>query len=211
MWQTRTDMTTLIVSFRKYANATKMYKFCPHNVCIYVVLIFLTVNSFTYPACKAHAPYCLWLHHIFRYYFINGMIFGKKLLKIKCVFWFSLHLLFKTFRILRITERDTVINAKTSSCNAPVILVGFYWNLYFLDRFSKKKKELRYLILSDFIRCEPSCSMGTDGRTDMTRLIVAFCNFANAPKNRNKWRSTPVPWPRHEPDFFPPLVSSGIW
>ena len=23
----------------------------------------------------------------------------------------------------------------------------------------------------------------TDGQTDMTKLIVAFCNFANAPKN----------------------------
>jgi hypothetical protein len=23
----------------------------------------------------------------------------------------------------------------------------------------------------------------TDGRTDLTKLIVAFCNFANAPKN----------------------------
>jgi len=24
----------------------------------------------------------------------------------------------------------------------------------------------------------------TDGRTDMTKLIVAFCNFANAPKKK---------------------------
>ena len=46
--------------------------------------------SITYPACKAHAPYFhlwpLWLHHIFRHYLINGTIFGKKLLNIKCVF-----------------------------------------------------------------------------------------------------------------------------
>jgi hypothetical protein len=27
--------------------------------------------------------------------------------------------------------------------------------------------------------------MRTDGRTDMTKLIVAFRNFANAPKNYN--------------------------
>jgi hypothetical protein len=29
---------------------------------------------------------------------------------------------------------------------------------------------------------EPSCSMWTDGLTDMTKLIVVFRNFANAPK-----------------------------
>jgi hypothetical protein len=43
----------------------------------------------------------LWLHHIFRHYLINGAIFGKKLLNIKCVSWFSLQSLFKTFLILR--------------------------------------------------------------------------------------------------------------
>ena len=31
---------------------------------------------------------------------------------------------------------------------------------------------------------EPSCSMRTDGRTDMTKLIVAFRCFANSPKTR---------------------------
>jgi hypothetical protein len=30
---------------------------------------------------------------------------------------------------------------------------------------------------------ELSCSLQTDGWTDMTKLIVAFRNFANAPKN----------------------------
>jgi len=33
------------------------------------------------------------------------------------------------------------------------------------------------------IQWEPSCSMWTDGRTDMTKLIVAFRNFVNASKN----------------------------
>jgi len=32
------------------------------------------------------------------------------------------------------------------------------------------------------VQWEPSCSIRTDGRTDMTKLIVAFRNFANAPK-----------------------------
>jgi len=30
---------------------------------------------------------------------------------------------------------------------------------------------------------EPSCSMRTDGRTDMTKLIFPLCNFANESKN----------------------------
>jgi hypothetical protein len=35
------------------------------------------------------------------------------------------------------------------------------------------------------ISLEPCCSMRTDGRTDMTKLIVAFRSFTNAP-NRLK-------------------------
>jgi hypothetical protein len=37
---------------------------------------------------------------------------------------------------------------------------------------------------------EPSCSTRTDGRTDMTKLTVAFRNFAKAPKNVNLSLST---------------------
>jgi len=50
------------------------------------------------------------LYNIFNY-LINGAIFEKKkLLVIKCVFWFFLQLLYETFLILRITERDMIIN-----------------------------------------------------------------------------------------------------
>ena len=55
----------------------------------------------------------------------NGTIFGKSLLNVKCVFWFSLQLLSKTCPILIIIQRDIVINVKTSSCKVPVILVRF--------------------------------------------------------------------------------------
>jgi hypothetical protein len=45
--------------------------------------------SLTNPACTAPS-YChlrhLWLHQIFRHYIINGMIFGKEVLKITRVF-----------------------------------------------------------------------------------------------------------------------------
>jgi hypothetical protein len=58
------------------------------------------ICSLSYPAYNAHAPYCLrppWLHHIFPHYLINGKIFGKKLLYIKCVFWFSLQFYLRHF------------------------------------------------------------------------------------------------------------------
>jgi predicted DNA-binding protein (MmcQ/YjbR family) len=64
----------------------------------------------------------LWLHHICRHYLINGMIFEKELLNIKCVFWFSLRLLSKTFLILKRIQRDIVINVKTSPCKVPSFL-----------------------------------------------------------------------------------------
>jgi hypothetical protein len=49
----------------------------------------------------------------------------KKSLNIKCVFRFSLRLIFEKFLILRRNQRDIVINVKTCSCKVPVILVGF--------------------------------------------------------------------------------------
>jgi hypothetical protein len=100
--------------------------------------VYLRPCNLNYPACNAHAPYCLWpleIHHICWHYLINGTIFGKKILNIKCVFWFSLHTLSKTFPILRQTQRDIVINTKTSTCQVAVIDVRFKCNLDFFDRF----------------------------------------------------------------------------
>ena len=46
----------------------------------------------------------------------------------------------------------------------------------------------KYQISWKSVQWEPSCSIRTDGQreyreTDMTKSMVAFCNFANAPKN----------------------------
>ena len=57
----------------------------------------MCVCSLSYPARKAHAPHyptqssaaCPALHYISPCYLINGMVFGKKLLNIKCVFFSS--------------------------------------------------------------------------------------------------------------------------
>jgi len=60
-----------------------------------------------------------------------------------------------------------------------LILVKFYRNLNFLNSFSKNTQ------ISNFIKI---CPVGAelfhaDRRTDMTKLIVAFRTFANAPNN----------------------------
>ena len=108
----------------------------------------------------------------------------KKLLNTKRVFWFSLQLLSETFFILRRTERDVITNVYWSLCKVRVILVRFKWNLHFLERLSKNNH------ISNFkksIQWQPSCSMRTDRRTDMTKLIVAFHNFAKAPKPNTEY------------------------
>ena len=74
---------------------------------------------------------------IFLHYLKNCTIFGRKLFNIKCVFWFSLQILYERFLILRRIQRDTIINIHRSSCKVPVILVRFRWNLNFLDTCSK--------------------------------------------------------------------------
>jgi hypothetical protein len=81
-----------------------------------------------------------------------------------------------------ILRRDMTRNLYWSLCKLPVILVIFQWNLTFLDRFSKNTiMSIFKEILS--VRAELCHADGqTDGRTDMTNLIVAFRSFANAPE-----------------------------
>ena len=44
------------------------------------------------------------------------------------------------------------------------------------------RKKPKYQIQSKSVQCESSCSMRADGRTDMTKFIVAFRNVVRAPK-----------------------------
>jgi len=80
---------------------------CCHGKSSKYYIFWVYVCSLRYPACNAHAPYChLWpvrLYSIIPHYLVNGTIFGKKLLNMKCVlifstawtwnvFWYSLQL-----------------------------------------------------------------------------------------------------------------------
>jgi hypothetical protein len=70
-------------------------------------------------------------------------------------------------------------NVESSSWTVPDILVRFESNLSFLHKFSKKYSK------SNFMKIRPVRTelLNADGRTDMTKLIVAFRNFANEPND----------------------------
>jgi hypothetical protein len=58
--------------------------------------------------------------------------------------------------------------------------------LNFIDRFSKKKSQISNLIKIRPVGAELfNSEKQTNGRIDMTKLIVVFHKPANAPKNRS--------------------------
>jgi hypothetical protein len=120
------------------------------------------------------------LYNIFPHYLITGTTFEEKNYWTQCVLWFPLKYLSETFPFLRI-EGTMIINVYWSSCKVPAILVRFKWNVNFLYRFSKDTQ------IPNFIKIRPVKTemFHVDRRTDITKLIVAFRNFANAPKQFN--------------------------
>jgi len=68
------------------------------------------------------------------------------------------------------------------SCNVPVILVGLQGNSNFLDRYSKNTQIANFMKICH-VGAELFHAEGrTDGQTCMTKLTVAFRNFAKALK-----------------------------
>jgi hypothetical protein len=140
------------------------------------------VYSLSYPACSAHASnfdLCpVWLYHIFPHYLINGIFFGK-LLNIKCVFWFSPQHLPQTSVILRRFQWGTIINVHVSvftesthySCHIEMKL-QFFFDIFFQEIHIK---------FHEHVQWELNSSTWTDGQTGVTKLIVIFCTFVNAP------------------------------
>jgi hypothetical protein len=133
-------------------------------------------------ACNLYAPYCdvicgpLVFTIFFRQYLLKSPVFEKKLLNIKCVVRFCLQFLFKTFLIIGRILRDIIINVKTFHVKLRSCLSDFNINSTFSTDFYNTH---RYQVSSKSVLWEHS-SM----RTDKTKLIVTFRNFANAPKEQ---------------------------
>jgi hypothetical protein len=72
---------------------------------------------------------------MFPYYLINGMIFrGKKLLNVKCVFWFALKLWYETFITLNIIQLNIVTHVKKCFCKVCVLFPDFDKTLVFFSK-----------------------------------------------------------------------------
>ena len=99
----------------------------------------------------------------------------RELLNIKRVCWFSLQLSSETYLILRRIQWDIITNIGLH-VQYPSFLSDFNETWIFSTDF---RKILKYEMLRKSFQWEPSCSL----RTNMTKLIVAFRHFANAPKN----------------------------
>jgi hypothetical protein len=92
------------------------------------------------------------------------MIFGKKkLLNVKCVFWFSLQLFSETFLIFKkIWARyDIGLHVKY-----PLFLSYFKESWIFSTNFRKNAQVRNFMKISQW---DPSRSMRTYGQTDMTK------------------------------------------
>ena len=135
---------------------------------------------------NVHAPYChLWptpLCSIFAHYLINGMIFEKKLLNTQmCVLIFST-IFSETFLIHRRIELDMIKN----------VLVVFAWRTHYsCPIFMKLEFSQQCFKNTQNIKFHENLSSGSwvvpcgqkDGWINIIKLIVAFRNFVNTPKN----------------------------
>jgi hypothetical protein len=154
------------------------------------------VFSLSYPACNVHAPYFhLWparLCSIFSYYLTKGTIFGKMFIEHKMYFDFLCNICLKLFSFEEEVSK-MITNVYRSSCKVLAILVKFYetW-IYFNEawiffwQIFEKYSNIKFHENPSIGNLVVPCGR-TDRRIDITKLIVALRNFANAPKNRFFW------------------------
>jgi hypothetical protein len=127
-----------------------------------------------------HAPcciiICLSLSTIFFYVTSSTAHFSEnKLLNLNLCSDFFYNVCPRDFSFLKRTEREL-----------SEMYIGLH--VQYLSDFNKClifAIDFRILLLSNFMRVRPASagSFHADGWTDMTKLIVAYRNFATAPKN----------------------------
>jgi len=143
--------------------------------------VFLTesISPYTYVVGFYH-----FLHRV-----INGTLFGKKSLNTKCVYWFSLQLLYETFLILKRVVRDMIKMYIDLHVKYRLLLSDFNEIWMFWADFLKIQNFIKVSPLGAVVPCG-----GTDRRTDMTNLRVAFRSFAKAPKQWQFICAVPIYW-----------------
>ena len=123
--------------------------------------------------CTHHTVICDLSGYSIFFHIISSMArFLKiKILKIKCVFWFSLQLLSETFLILGRTERDIIKNVYRCSHKVHVVLV-WLMNVEFSHQAFEKKFMKRHQVGAESFQA------------DMMQVTVAFHKCMTAP---NYW------------------------
>jgi len=110
----------------------------------------------------------------------------ENLLKIKYVFWFPLWSFSEICHILRRIERDMIKNCL--HIKYPLFLSDFKETGIFSVDFGKGTELWNFPKIHTLgvklFHADGRTDGQTDGKADMTNLIFAFCNFANAPQNR---------------------------
>jgi len=103
-------------------------------------------------------------------YFINSTNFGRNLLNVKCVFWFSLQFASETFLIVQRIQRDVIIKVHTFSCKVPHYACHILMELEFSQQIFKISKKPN-LLTNQPMGAE---LFHEDEQTDILKLTVAF-------------------------------------
>jgi len=115
----------------------------------------------------------------FPHYLINGTIFGKYLLHIKWVFWFPVQRLYETFVILK------KYGSRYDKKCILVVMGSIRYSCQIFMKLDLSRKSFgkitKYEILWKYVHPVGVELFHAGWWTDM-KLIVAFGNFANAPK-----------------------------
>jgi hypothetical protein len=118
------------------------------------------------------------LYHIFPHYLINGTILGKNIIEHEMyVLIFSTSFVWKKFHSKK-NSATHYHKYRGLHVKYPLFLSDFNETWIFSTDFLKI---LKYHISWKSVQRESSCTMWTDGQSDITKLLVAFHNFANAP------------------------------
>ena len=140
------------------------------------------VCSLSYPACSAHAPYChLWIKYFstlsHKRHDFRKKVMGHKmwvLISSTTFVWNISH--FR--RNWGIYGQKRLVVFTLSTRNSCPILMKTEFSRQILKNYSNTKFHENPSSGSRVVPCGQ-----TDGRTDMTKIIIAFHNFASTPKS----------------------------